>query len=528
MHPSITLSNIRWTTPDGRDVLSGIDAAFTSERCGIVGRNGSGKSTLLNIVAGTLPPSGGNRVVHGTVAMLNQSVDISAGRTVAELFGVGKAMADLERALRGEADAQVLAAIDWTLESRIADALADVALHCPATTPLEQLSGGQRTRAALAAALFACPDFLLLDEPTNNLDREGRDALLRLIRRWRSGAIIVSHDRELLDEMDAIVELSPHGAARYGGNGSAYAARRKAERTAAEEALSHARHQADQVARKAQQATERQQRRDAAGRRSERRGDMPRILLGARKERAENSGGEGRLIAERQRRAATEQVEAAREKIEVIDPLTVRLPSSNLPSDRRVLDVEALRFAYDSAPALFDDLSFSLNGPERVAICGPNGSGKSTLLQLIVGALRPQAGRITCHVPHALLDQQAMLLDEGLSIIDNLRARHRMIDRNAAHAALARMGFRADAALQRVSTLSGGQRLRAALACVLGGGEAPQLLILDEPTNHLDLDSIAAVEEGLQHYDGALLIVSHDRRFLDAIGIERHITLAAD
>ena len=153
--------------------------------------------------------------------------------------------------------------------------------------PLVRLSGGQRTRAALAGAIFAAPDFLLLDEPTNNLDRDGRQAVRDLLHGWRAGAIVVSHDRELLDAMDAIVELTTLGAQRYGGNWSQYRARKAIELAAAEQDLASAERRVAEVERKAQVATERQQRRDAAGSRSAAKGGMPRILLGARKEKAE-------------------------------------------------------------------------------------------------------------------------------------------------------------------------------------------------------------------------------------------------
>jgi ATPase subunit of ABC transporter with duplicated ATPase domains len=161
-------------------------------------------------------------------------------------------------------------------------------------------------------------------------------------------------------------------------------------------------------------------------------------------------------------------------------------------------------------------------------VTGPNGSGKTTLLSLITGALRPWDGTVAVPLPFALLDQRVSLLDPSLSIRDNFRILNPEADENACRAALARFMFRADAALQVVSSLSGGQLLRAGLACVLGGTAPPPLLILDEPTNHLDIDSIEAVEAGLSAYDGALLVVSHDETFLEAIAISRRLVLAPE
>jgi ATPase subunit of ABC transporter with duplicated ATPase domains len=171
------------------------------------------------------------------------------------------------------------------------------------------------------------------------------------------------------------------------------------------------------------------------------------------------------------------------------------------------------------------DLSLTVVGPERIAVTGPNGSGKTTLLSLLTGRLAPWTGTVQAMVPLALLDQKVDLLDRTLSIRDNFRRLHPGADENGCRAALARFMFRADAALQTVESLSGGQMLRAGLACVLGGANPPSLLLLDEPTNHLDIESIEAVEAGLRAYDGALLVVSHDQTFLDAIGITRRLGL---
>ena len=157
--------------------------------------------------------------MNGTLGVLRQAVQPDPDETVADLFGVTEALALLRRAEGGEAGVEELALADWTLEARLAScARAASDWHAPAETPLATLSGGQRTRAGLAALVFAEPDFILLDEPTNNLDRDGRRAVIDLLADWRAGAIVVSHDRELLETMDAIVELTSLGATRYGGN----------------------------------------------------------------------------------------------------------------------------------------------------------------------------------------------------------------------------------------------------------------------------------------------------------------------
>jgi ATPase subunit of ABC transporter with duplicated ATPase domains len=374
--------------------------------------------------------------------------------------------------------------------------------------------------------VFAAPDFLLLDEPTNNLDRAGRDAVIALLAGWRAGAIVVSHDRELLEAMDAIVEMTTLGATRYGGNWSRYLESKAIELAAAERDLAEADRQVAEVARGAQEMAERKARKDKAGKRKGAKGDMPRLLIGARKDRAEDTGGENRRLAERRGTQAAEAAAAARTRVEILQPFSVALAPTGLPANRTVLEIQDATAGYVPGRPVLSDLSLTISGPERVAITGPNGSGKTTLLALVTGQVQPWAGTVRTAADIAMLDQRVSLLDPAHSIRDNFVRLNGEADENACRAALARFMFRADAALQIVSTLSGGQMLRAALACVLGGRKPPSLLILDEPTNHLDLESIGVVEGGLRTFDGALLVVSHDEAFLEAIRVTRRFPLA--
>jgi ATPase subunit of ABC transporter with duplicated ATPase domains len=524
MPASIILSNLALSTPDGRCLLSNIDLKFGPERTGLVGHNGVGKTTLFASIAGRHPPQSGAVSVSGTIGLLHQTVQVQPG-TIVDLFDARQAWATLRRAEQGEATADELADVDWTLEGRIASALERVGLDMSLETDLATLSGGQVTRARLAALIFAEPDFLLLDEPTNNLDREGRKTVIDLIADWRGGAIIISHDRELLDTVDAIVELTSLGATRYGGNWSQYRERKDIEIAAARHDLADAEKRLADIDHKAQAVVERKARKDSRGRRKSARGDMPRVLAGARKDRSEDTSGESTRLAEQRRAQALESLAAARQRIEVLQPLSVKLPPTHLPAGKVVLTVDAASVGYEPGRPILRDVSFSLIGPERVAVVGPNGSGKTTLLKLVSAELQPWTGHVQIRTDFAMFDQAVSMLDPSTSILGNFQRINPQAAANACRAALARFMFRADGALQIVSTLSGGQLLRAGLACVLGGPLPPPLLILDEPTNHLDIESIEAVEAGLRAYDGALLVVSHDETFLEAIEVSRRLAL---
>ncbi|MES2835008.1 MAG: ABC-F family ATP-binding cassette domain-containing protein [Pseudomonadota bacterium] len=517
----MTLDRVAARTPDGHTLFDNLSLALARERTGLVGRNGAGKTTLLRLIAGMAEPAEGAVARAGTVGWLAQRGEPAADETVGHTLGVAEPLAVLARVLAGEGTADDLAEADWSLEARLDEVLAEVGLGGLSTDRLTaSLSGGEQTRLRLAALFLVRPDLILLDEPTNNLDTEGRAIVTEAIARWPGGAVVVSHDRALLRRMDRIVELSGLGASSYGGGYDLYAERKAAERAAAERDLETAEQDARRVARESQKAVEKKTRRDRAGQAYAMSGSAPKIVLGAMARRAEESSARENRLATRLKEDAGAALGEAREKVERARALDIPMPPTGLAAGRTVLTVDEACWGPVLKP-----VSLKLVGPERVAVTGPNGAGKTTLLKLIAGELTPAEGRVERPVEAALLDQDAAILRPDETLVEAYRRMNPEATPNDAHAALARFLFRNTAAQRTAGTLSGGERLRAALACVMSGAKPQQLLILDEPTNHLDLDSIAAVEAALRAYDGALIVVSHDRDFLDAIGIEREIRL---
>jgi ATPase subunit of ABC transporter with duplicated ATPase domains len=235
-----------------------------------------------------------------------------------------------------------------------------------------------------------------------------------------------------------------------------------------------------------------------------------------------------KAVSEREVEERRTRVDAARQRVEERERPRFELPSTGLHAGRMVLDLAAVTVRFPGADrAVLDDVSLTIVGPERVAVVGANGSGKTTLLRVAMGRLVPNTGpvRRLRDDETAYLDQHGTALDPARSVLENFREMHPQMDATASRYALARFLFSDESALQLVGTLSGGERLRASLACVLGGERPPSLLVLDEPTNHLDLDAMEALESALRAFDGAILVVSHDAAFLEAIGVERHLRL---
>lgn len=523
--PFVTLDRLSYRTPEGRSLFDNLTLAFGHERTGLVGANGVGKTTLVRLILGELAPSAGAVARDGTLAVLRQRAGPLRGG-VGELMGLAEPLARLSRIERGEAEGDDLDLADWTLEPRLEAVLDRLGLRdLDMARPAASLSGGEATRAALAGLLVQAPDFLILDEPTNDLDTDGRTQVAEALATHPGGVLAISHDRTLLRKMDRILELSSLGPQLYGGGYDLYAERKAAAAAAAAAALDEAQQAVARAAREIQSDREGKARRDAAGRRFAARRSEPKILLGAQAERAENTSGRLDRLAERKVADAAERLSAAKARVETARRLGFDLPSSGLAEGKTVFVAEALHVTAPDGRTLLRDLNLRMVGPERWAICGPNGSGKSTLLRVLCGKQAPASGFVQMGVAPAVFDQQMWLLRAEETLLEAFQRLNPQADRNAAQAALARFLFRNTAAERRVAELSGGERLRAGLACVLMAPEPPQLLVLDEPSNHLDLNSLAAVEAALGAYDGALLMVSHDPDFLEGVGIDRRITL---
>jgi ATPase subunit of ABC transporter with duplicated ATPase domains len=530
----LSAEDLGYTLPDGRRLLDGVTLGVGRERTGLVGANGTGKSTLLRLLVGELRPTRGHVARRGRVGYLPQhpARTLGAGATVADALGVGDTLDALDRVLAGEGTAADLDLVGarWELHAEIAAALGRFGLaYVEPRRPVATLSGGEATRLAFARLVLDGAELLALDEPTNDLDAASREALYAFVESWGGGLVAVTHDRALLARVDRIVELTSLGVRVYGGGWALYDAQRAAEAAAAERALDDARKSLRGAERQARETRERQQRRASRGAREAATANMPKILLGMRRNASERTTARLDAVGERVVAAARDRVAEARSRVEVRERLALGLPPSGLRDGKVVVESRGLTYGHSADRPLLRDLSLEIVGPERVAIVGPNGSGKTTLLRLLAGELALEAGVVRLGVDRAAVayvDQHAgTRLPAELTVLGAMRAANPGLDESACRYALARHLFRGDAALAPVRALSGGERVRAALACALHAEHPPQLLLVDEPTNHLDLDSLRAVEEMLASYDGALVIVSHDETFLEAVGVERRVVL---
>jgi len=526
-----------------RTLFEGLDLTVApGDVIGVVGANGAGKSTLLRILAGDIEPLDGTvstTPADGFVGWLPQEHQRVAGETVAAYIarrtGCTAATEAMESAAADLADpsqspvgvdpADVYsAALDhWLatgaadLEERLPAVLAELGLDAdsvrPESTPMTALSGGQAARVGLAALMLSRFDIVLLDEPTNDLDLDGLARLEAFVRDLRGGVVLVSHDREFLARsVTRILELdlAQNTTTVFGGGYDSYLEEREVTRR-------HRREQYDEFADK-----------------------KADLVARARTQREWSSQGVRNAMRKSpdndkiRRRAATESSEKQAQKVRQMESRIARLEEVAEPRKEWTLE-----FTIGAAPRsssvvatlanavvrqgdfVLGPVSVQVDAGERIGITGPNGAGKSTLLRLLLGRQEPDEGRASLGANVAIgeIDQARAEFTGPGRLIDRFEARVPTWPTADVRTLLAKFGLRADHVERAVDQLSPGERTRAGLALLQACGT--NVLVLDEPTNHLDLAAIEQLEQALETYDGALLLVTHDRRMLQNVRLDR-------
>lgn len=522
--PTITFTAASFAWPDGTGVLDSTTATLGAGRTGLVGDNGAGKTTILRLIAGQLRPTAGAITVKGAVGYLPQDLNLDTDAEVADLLGVRRALDALDALESGDTSLGVFDAIgdDWDIEARskaVLDALGlpEIGLD----RRVGALSGGETMLVALAGLQLAGSPVVLLDEPTNNLDAAAHARIHEVIAAWRGALVVVSHDPDLLDLMDDTAELR-HGALTvFGGGYSEFTAALDREQEAARQALRTAEQALRQEQRQRREAETKLARRQRYANTDYANKRKPKIVMNSRRFEAEVSAGKLRHNLDDRVESARTTVAEEEARMRVDDQVRIDLPDPDVPKSRRLAQLTGVKGAGTDAVHV-------IAGPERVALTGPNGVGKTLLLETLFSAelraRRPvHATPFTDRIGY--LPQRLDGLDPTASALENVRAAAPATPPEQIRAQLARFLLRGDTVTRPVEGLSGGERFRVAMARLLLADPPHQLLVLDEPTNNLDLRTTQALMGALDTYRGALLVVSHDSRFLDQIGITTTLNL---
>ena len=460
---SISLLNISFAYSGTDDLFTDLSYSFSADKkVAIIGDNGAGKTTLLKIISGDLVADSG-RVIRNASCQLLKQINSDATK-----------------------------------------------------------SGGQSQQQALSRVFDSMADILLLDEPTNNLDATARQDFFKRLFSYRGGAVIVSHDRELLNQMDMLLELHNGKLSVFGGNYDFYVAQKRQMQESIESKYTDAQ---KEIARlnatitKAQNTRQHHEAKQQKDKNNKSAGS--KIAVNALKGKSQETEAKRRKLIQAK---LNRQLESCAELSAQLRNDTIKVPLPNAKVyDKEIVRLEKVCFSYGEKSVL-SDFNFTMRTGERVRIVGNNGAGKTTLLKLISGFLYPSAGYIKVSGKVAYLNQDLSLLNHDKSVVENI-ADYAGLAQHNAHAIAANFGFRGDASKKKVGVLSGGELLKATLAAVIGAEQQPDLLILDEPTNNLDIKSTLILEDALNQYRGAILIVSHDEAFVNRLRIDSKLIL---
>lgn len=531
---SIIATNISYTHANGDELFGNISFSISDgQKVSLIGNNGTGKSTLLNIISGKLAVSSGELSVTEQPYSIPQHFGQYNNLTISEALGISGKINALHKILKGDTTEETYATLndDWDIEDRAIAALTRWGLgHTALNTPFSSLSGGEKTKVFLAGIAIHNPGIILMDEPTNHLDRDSRRQLYRLISNSRATILIVSHDRELLDIPNTTLELSKAGITRYGGNYDFYKEQHEARLNALDERISESEKALRAARRKERETLERKERMDSRGEKKQKQAGVARIMMNTIRDGAEKSAArikdnhsEKIDTLEKQRRDMREQLPDNRN-------LKIAIDNSGLHRGKVLIKAEGINFNYPGGKTLWQiPLNLLITSGDRTAILGGNGAGKSTLIKLILGDLAPTEGNISrAEFSHTYIDQEYSMIDNHLTILGQLEKHNiRNLPDSELKTELHRFLFPAAVWDKSCSSLSGGEKLRLMLCCMVVSNDTPDMIILDEPTNNLDIQSMEILTSTLAGYKGTILTISHDSHFLEEIGVAHSIELNA-
>ena len=572
----ITLDHISYAHPSEPPLFVDLSAVFSAPLTGLIGDNGCGKTTLMRLILGDLTPDSGSLTAPERMAYLPQDLGLDREQTLAELCGISEILRALQAVESGEYSPELYETIgdNWDVEERTLAALATYgftpaalvdrdnpqAVRALFARSMHSFSGGEAVIAALASLMSSDPEFILLDEPTNNLDSAAKAQLFTALEALPCPALIISHDRDLLERVNVIAELHTdrQGVAHlrlFEGNYSTYRKALETEQQAAQRRVTEAKNRVRSAHREWVHAQEIISKNMAQVWKD----DQPDTILALAKDASRQAAAKLRVLRVGKQEQAQEEYQNAQNEVRMQEKIYAELSQQPLPAGRKVLELHRVdnhpvsreTFAIQQ-PTKVGSLYFSpteagdenrqgtpsehpehliLSGPEHLRITGANGSGKTTLLEAIAHAGDPEyyspvepAYRVEYSIEGAYIPQR-ITLDPQLTLLQSVQQANRGVSEQHLRDQLARLLFRRESVHHKTGELSGGERFRAAVAQVLLADPVPQLLMLDEPTNNLDISSVDWLVQALEAYTGALIVVSHDEDFCRRIHIDRTLAL---
>jgi ATPase subunit of ABC transporter with duplicated ATPase domains len=481
-------------------------------------------------MTGALSPSAGSVTIASKPYYVPQIVGQFNDLTLAQVLQIDSKLHALSEILQGNVTEENIETLneDWSIEERCSEALTywqldGLDLH----QKMETLSGGQKTKVFLAGISIHQPEIVLLDEPSNHLDISGRKLLYRFLDSSASTTVVVSHDRTLLNQLDTLYELNKRGIIVYGGNYDFYAEQKEIEKNALNQQLKN-KEKALRKAKEIERETiERQQKTDTRGKKQQKKEGTPKVMMDKLKNDAEKTTAHLQGVHKEKIGAISQHLSELRKELPERDKMKFGFDSSTLHKGKILVSVQNVNHAYEKTFLWSEALHFQITSGERICLTGTNGSGKTTLIKLILGTIEPKCGVIErANNRTVYIDQDYSLINNQLNVYEQAQTfNYSVLQEHEVKIRLNRFLFAKDYWDKPCRLLSGGERMRLMLCCLTIANQSPDIIVLDEPTNNLDIQNIEILTEAINEYQGTLIVVSHDRYFLEQIQIARTLEL---
>lgn len=501
----------------------------TGQKAAFIGNNGVGKSTLLRILTREIAPKSGIIRVPSVPYFVPQHFGQYDDMTIYEALNISDKVNALHQILAGNTDEQYFETLadDWEIEDKALKALTNWQIdYLKPTSPFSQLSGGEKTKVFLAGIELHQPDIILMDEPSNHLDYKSREQLCQLIENVSATLIIVSHDKTILNLLPHTFELSAFGVKYYAGNYTFYEEQKEIETQAIVAQLEDKEKELRAAKKTKQEMAERRQKLDARGRERGVKKGLGKMALNILQDRAEKSTSKLHDTHNNKIYDIADDISEIENQLDKSKQMKINFNSSKLHKGKILAKGESINFAYSSNNLWTNPLNFLFQSGERILLKGLNGSGKSTLIKLLLKDLQPTEGKLyVADLDYVYLDQEYSLINNNLTIYEQAREYAPQMLEHDIKMNLNRFLFDYTTWDKKGGMLSGGEKMKLALCCLLLSSSQPDIIILDEPTNNIDLRNINILISCIKDYEGSIILVSHDRYFIDEVKIDYEIEL---
>lgn len=524
----ISIQDFSYQHPDRVELFDHINLQINKgQKVALIGKNGTGKTTLLQII--------NNHELHNKVEVnekvyeIPQHIEKYDDKTISDILQISDKLKALHAILEGDTNSVNFDILndDWEIETKAKLALERWNLsNFPMNIPLSQLSGGERVKVFLAGIELLKPELIIMDEPTNHLDYFARKKLYEEIKKTNSTLLIVSHDRQLLNQLTDIYELSRSEIKYYKGNFDLYVEQKEIERQALIRQLESKQQEIKNSEKVMQQVAERRQRQESRSGVQAAKKSLPRIVSGNRRREAERTTAKLSDKHENKLTSLKESLFELHNKIENTKNLKLRLQNSTLYTGKILVEAKDINYVYNEEKLWKENLDFTIYSGDRLLIKGNNGSGKTTLIKLLTKCITPTKGILKiADFDYLYLDQNYSLINNTKTVYEQAQSYNNDMPEHEVKMNLARSQLTSNSWDKKCSMLSGGEKLKLSLCSLIVQNKTPDMLILDEPTNNLDIDSMQILTSTVKQYSGSLLVVSHDKYFVEELSLDKEIDL---